>query len=290
MSFLLFAQACGVVIDRLHDDGRIHRCATTAHPRAKNGAYAFDGSRGWAMAWDCADRVQWFSDPQARPWTPDEKRAWMARRDAERRDQERKYTQAAKASEAALRACRMDVHGYLRLKGFAATKALVTQDDALFVPMRNFATNALQGAQTIRWDAEARQWVKKMTYGMRAKAAVFRLGRAKAFETVLCEGFATGLSIDAALRTVSADAAVLVCFSAQNMQHVAGLLDARSGFYVVADNDASGTGEAAAKAIGRPYCMAPTVGWDANDWHIAQGLVPLCSALVTMRRERRMAA
>lgn len=289
MSFVRFAQACGVVIDRLHDDGRIHRCGTVAHPRSKNGAYAFDGDRGWAMAWDAGDKVQWFSDPRARPWTEEDKRAWMARRDAERREQERKYAQAAKTAQAMLRACRLDEHGYLRLKGFPKAKGFVTDDETLLVPMRNLRTNELQGAQAIHWDAEIRQWTKKMVYGMRAKAAVFRIGRsAGGGSTVLCEGFATGLSIDAALRQLNFSWSVLVCFSAQNMAHVASMLE--GSFYVFADNDASQTGESTAKAIGRPYCMAPTVGWDANDWHFAHGLVPLCAALMRLRQEASMAA
>lgn len=286
MSFSAFALSCGVVVDRPREDGRIHRCPTVAHPRSKNGAYAFDGRRGWVQAWDSSDAVQWYQDPHATPWTDADKRAWIARRDAERREQERKYQKAAKAAETLLRSCTMAEHGYLRLKGFPKVRALV-KDEILVVPMRNVRTNALQGAQTIHWDAESRKWIKKMLYGMRAKAAVFRLGRSTR-ETVLCEGFATGLSIDAALQMMHAEASVLVCFSAQNMQHVAGQLG--GSIYVFADNDASGTGERIAKAIGRPYCMAPTVGHDANDWHIAEGLVPLCSALMRMRQEDREAA
>jgi len=284
MNFVLFAQACGVEIGRLIADGRIHRCGSVAHPRSRNGAYAFDGERGWAMAWDAGDQVQWFSDPRATPWTEADKRAWMARRDSDRREQEQRNQQAARAAEEALRACATTEHGYLKLKGFPKLRALVTADGALFVPMRNVRTNALQGYQTIRWDAENRQWIKKMLYGMRAKGAVFRLGRSER-ETVLCEGFATGLSIDAALQQMRVNASVLVCFSAQNMAHVAGHV---SGLvYTFADNDASGTGEAVARQIGRPYCMAPAVGWDANDWHQADGLVPLCAALMRLRQEAR---
>lgn len=281
MSFSMFARACGVIVDHPRTDGKIHRCGTVAHPRSRNGAYAFDGRRGWAQAWDAGDQVQWFNDPTATPWTEAEKREWMARRDAERRAQELRYQRVAKEAESLIRGCAMAEHGYLRLKGFPTVRALV-KGETLVVPMRNVRTNAVQGAQTIQWDAEARQWVKKMLYGMRAKGAIFRLGSGSR-EIVLCEGFATGLSIDAALKMLHADASVLVCFSAQNMQHVAEQVLGR--VYVFADNDASGTGERVAKAIGRPYCMAPTVGHDANDWHMAEGLVPLCSALMRMRQE-----
>lgn len=299
MSFGLFAKACGMIVDHPKTDGKIHRCGTTEHPRSKNGAYAFDGVRGWAMAWDAGGETQWYDDPNAQPWTEDEKRAWLARRDVERAEQHRKHAQAAQRADAVIRSCAQSTHGYLRLKGFPDLRALVAdqyerfeqradgswspviQPDVLVVPMRNLRTNALQGLQAIYRRDDA--WVKEMTPGMRAKGAVLRLGRQNAHECVLCEGWATGLSIEAAIKQMRIDASVLVCFSDSNMVFVAEALEGR--FYTFADNDRSGAGERAAKAIGRPYCMAPTVGWDANDWHASEGLIPLCAALMKTRRD-----
>ena len=43
------------------------------------------------------------------------------------------------------------------------------------------------------------------------------------------------------------------------------------GGVVVADNDASGTGERVAKEIGWPYWMSPVLGEDANDAHQRMG-------------------
>ena len=41
---------------------------------------------------------------------------------------------------------------------------------------------------------------------------------------------------------------------------------------VIADNDASGTGQAAAERIGLPYWISDQVGEDLNDYHLRLGL------------------
>src|SRR3546814_7594504 len=76
-----------------------------------------------------------------------------------------------------------------------------------------------------------------------------------------CEGYATALSIQAALKRLYRRASVVVCFSASNLAHVAKSLGGR----VVADHDESGTGERAARETGLQWCMPPDVGTDAND-------------------------
>ena len=138
------------------------------------------------------------------------------------------------------------------------------------------------GLQVIRWVEADRAYEKKMLPGMRAKGAVFWLGDKKAPETFLCEGYSTGLSISAALRSVGLRASVLVCFSAGNLAHVAPLIQGKA--FVFADHDKSGTGEQAAKQTGLPYCMAPEVGMDANDLHKSAGLMAVCQQLMKVRR------
>lgn len=311
MRFTEFARACGVDIRRLRDDGKIHRCPTLAHPRSTNGAYAFDGTRGWVMAWDAGGETQWYEDPNAKPWTDEQKAAWLRERDAARALQDRKYREAAERAAGVMKALTPRAHGYLRLKGFGSTKALVadtytrlkkvrqpegsdapdkwatvTDTNVMFVPMRDRSGN-LRGGQMIFWSEEDRAWVKEMTPGMRAKGAVLRLGPLRTTLTILCEGFATGLSIQAAVHQMRLRAEILVCFSDSNMVHVAeGLV---GPVIVSADNDVSGAGERAAKAIGRPYFMAPTVGHDANDWHQDAGLMPLCAAIMRARADIEVA-
>jgi putative DNA primase/helicase len=300
VSFENFARAHGVDIRRLIPDGRIRRCPTLAHPRSDNGAYSWDGERGWVQAWDGDGEVHWYDDPHARPPSRQQLQERAQRRSEDAERVRRKQERAAAVASGLLQQCAVGTHGYLRLKGFHQERALVlptytrrkrvddgfaevTSCDVLTVPMRDLRTNELLGAQLIWWSALDRTWVKEMVAGMRAKGAVLRLGHPAARETWLVEGYATGLSVLAALRQMRTDAAVLVCFSAGNLVHVAEAIQGRA--FVFADNDASCAGEAAARRTGLPYCMAPNEGMDANDWHTAAGLLPLCAAMTRARRE-----
>jgi putative DNA primase/helicase len=200
---------------------------------------------------------------------------------AEDARKQRGYRQAAIDAQRTIDNCAMGTHFYLNAKGLSDVQALVS-GSRLIVPMRNLDTHALQGIQTIDWNAGERRWDKKMAPGMRARGAVLRLGNQRAQETFLCEGYATGLSIDMALRRLRLNASVLVCFSAANMVHVAAL--ARGRRFVVADNDASLAGQAAASKTGLAYCMSERVGEDANDLHQRAGIVALCKLLIDVRR------
>lgn len=284
--FVTFAHAHGVLVDhaKLFSSQRIHRCGTTDKPRSKNGAFFFDGQRGWVWDWSGEARVQWWNDPTAKPWTDAEKEQWRRDREASRSAQQRSYAEAAQRAQALLDTAKADVHDYLHLKGFRDLRAPVLEDGALAVPMRNIVTNRLQGLQLIRWDGEARKWVKKMTYGMQARNAVFRMGPPKAKELIFCEGYATGLSLEVAARQLRLHAAVVVCFSAGNIKPVADQVQGRK--YVYADNDASGAGERAAFEAGLPYCMSDTVGYDANDDHQKHGLMAVCKKLMDLRMRR----
>jgi putative DNA primase/helicase len=286
MSFVTFARAHGVEIDanRLVASDKIKRCPTTEKPKSTNGAYFWDGSRGWVFAWDGEARTQWYDDPNAKPWTDEEKRAWAVRRRTAAVEQERKYESAALRAAVMLRATSPGPHDYLIRKGLPRNEGLVLPDGELLVPMRNLATNELQGAQVIRWLPEEMKWEKKMVPGMRAKGAVLRLGLKTAPETILCEGYATGLSIELAARQMRLNASVLVCFSDSNMVYVSGLLT-KGKRIVFADNDKSGAGERAARETGLPYCMSEIEGEDANDVHVRGGLMPVCSLLMKARTQ-----
>ena len=93
-----------------------------------------------------------------------------------------------------------------------------------------------------------------------------------------CEGYATALSVQAALRYLSRQGQVVVCFSAGTLARVA-----RHG-YVIADNDASEAGEKAARETGLPWWMPPKVGMDANDWHMSQGVSALADGITRLYR------
>ena len=93
---------------------------------------------------------------------------------------------------------------------------------------------------------------------------------------VLCEGYATALSTQQALRNLKVPYVLHVTFSAGNMKKVAATLP---GGLVIADNDASGTGERVARDIGWPYWMSDTVGEDANDYSQRRGVFALAMGI-----------
>ena len=292
MSFINFARAHGVEIDpgKLYASDRIRRCPTTDKPHSTNGAYFWDGERGWVFNWSGEARVQWFEDSNAKAWTKEEKRAWAMKRQTANADIQRKHEAAALHAAMLLRSTTPGPHDYLLRKGLLRSEGLSLPDGALLVPMRNLFTNELQGAQVIRWMPEEMKWDKKMIPGMKAKGAVLRLGSKTAAETILCEGYATGLSIELAARQLRLNSSVLICFSDSNMVHVASLLT-KGKRIVFADNDRSGAGEKAARDSGLPYCMSDIEGEDANDLHKRAGLVPVCALLMKARnQEAAMAA
>jgi putative DNA primase/helicase len=282
MTFIDFARAHGVDIDpgKLYPSEKIKRCGTVERPNSGNGAYFWDGERGWVMDWSGEARVIWFEDPKAKPWTDEEKRQWALKRSAAASEQDRKYDRTALEADKTLRSAKMDHHPYLEIKGFKETRGLVL-GDKLLIPMRNVSTNKLQGYQSIRWDGDLRKYEKKMLHGMRAKNAVLFLGSRDAPECWLVEGFATGLSVRHALRSVGIPASVVICFSASNMIQVASQIPGTR--FVFADNDESKTGEKSAMQTGLPWIMADTVGWDANDLHLKESLFAVVGKIMACR-------
>lgn len=277
MRFVDFARAHGVEIRDLYPSEKIQRCGTVDKPNSKNGAWFWDGERGWVFNWAGEARVQWYQDEK--PWTEADKLAWKKRRDAANATQDIAQQKAAQRAQEMLNKAKHGEHNYLHMKGFGDVEGIVL-DDMLLIPMRNVITNQLQGLQTIRWIEDERRYEKKMIYGMKAKGAVFRMG-IRTNETFLCEGYSTGLSIAKALRSIGSNASVVVCFSAGNLEHVATQIKGRK--FIYADNDESGTGEKAAKATGIPYCMSDTVGHDANDDHQKLGLMAVCKKIMEVR-------
>jgi putative DNA primase/helicase len=116
---------------------------------------------------------------------------------------------------------------------------------------------------------------KKFMFGQRTSNASFVFDNSGPH--ILCEGYATALSVRAALKAMKRRYTLHVCFSASNMIKVAAGLP--SGL-VIADNDSSATGERAAKQIGWPYWMSSVIGHDANDEMRAKGIYKFSQSLV----------
>ncbi len=185
----------------------------------------------------------------------------------------RRAEQAAQLATKMLGEAELLPHDYLTRKGFPDTNGLViAKDNLLLVPMRSIHTGNVQTLQTITADGQ-----KRFLAGGKAKGAVYNLGRHWTHWYV--EGYATGLSVQAALRRMYRDDQVVVCFSAANLAHVTSPSESSPRpRYVIADNDESGTGQRYAKKTGLPYWFPPETG-DANDYHQAHGLETLAEGI-----------
>lgn len=280
--FVTFARAHGVDIQDLWPSERIKRCPTVDNPKKKNGAYFYDGTRGWVQAWDGDCEIHWWDDPSRAEPTQAERDEWARKKKLREEQQERMWGAAARKSQRLMDTAKLAEHDYLHRKGLGDLKGLVLPTGELFVPMRSLATGDLTGCQTIFWDMEGRTWVKKMMYGTRAKGAALRIGPRVATEICLCEGYATGLSISKAFGQMRLPGTVLVCFNTGNMIEIARHLGGHRA-YVFADHDANGAGAKAAQATGLPYIMSPVEGEDANDLHVRAGLMPVCNLIMHAR-------
>ena len=281
MNFIDFARTHGVDINptRLYPSDKIKRCPTLAKPRSDNGAYYWDGRRGWVMDWSGEAKVIWFDDGQE-PWTPEEKSKWAAKRRSELSEKDQAYLRAASTAASILKSCELKEHPYLSYKGLSDELGLV-KGDLLLVPMRNVVSRKIQGYQSIYWDIKEKRYQKKMFPGMRAKNAVLTLGSPNSTETWFVEGYATGLSLKNACNACGIAAKVIVCFSANNLIQVANQL---SGLrYVFADNDESETGQSAAEQTGLPWTMADQLGFDVNDLHVSKGLFAVVKKVMDLR-------
>lgn len=187
---------------------------------------------------------------------------------AMQREQQRK---ACGEAERMIQSAVPSHHPYLTRKGFPEAVGLV-KAEKLLVPMWDVNSyRRLLSFQEISADGE-----KRFLAGSRTKGAVYRIGTAYARRTALCEGYATGLTIDAALSRLNASRSVVVCFSAMNLVAVAPQFP---GAVVCADNDESKTGEEAAQKTGLPWCMPPQVGTDFNDLHQQRGLTAVIDVI-----------
>lgn len=223
-------------------------------------------------------RDEGFQQPTAQQMA-DRQREARDRASAEGQERIRMAQAAARKADWILSQCVSERHAYLDSKGFTEAEGLVwrpeQESNLLCIPMR--VSGKLSGLQMIDKTSQ-----KKFLAGQVTSGAEFCFDcRAVAASDWWVEGFATGLSLRACLSAIKQPYRIHVCFSANNLQRMA-----RSGF-VVADNDASGTGEAAAKATGLPYWMAPSVGQDLNDFHKAHGLFRASQALGRWLRETK---
>lgn len=192
--------------------------------------------------------------------------------EAQQRERQFRQKQRARQREAAFQASELvqrssvAKHPYLARKGFPEGMGLV-HGDHLVVPMRD----AREYGQLISAQLISPTGDKRFLTGGRAGGACFRIGASPrdAKHVVLCEGYATGLTIHAALSRLPGPSAVIVCFSALNMEAVAEWFPQAR---IAADNDASDTGRRSAERTGLKWTMPYEVGTDWNDVQVNLGI------------------
>ncbi len=271
MNFVQFAQAHGLVIDRLVE-GQWKRVRTTDHPKKRNGAYKFLGDVGFVQNHATMEKVAvWKPEGTAQVDRQEMRRMALKAAQIERRRQ----AEARDIAECMLRDASLETHPYLAAKGFPHEKGLVLNGE-LLIPMREFSLyRQVNSVQRIAADGS-----KLFLPGGKAKGSVFFIGPMVPRERWLVEGYATGLSVRAAIRSMYRDAQVIVCFSAGNLSHIGRLVaELRCPAYVMADNDKSEAGAKAAQESGLPWVMPPEVGTDANDMHQAHGVRALANLI-----------
>lgn len=261
MEFLSFARSHGLLMEYTIQDGRVHRVPTEAKPRRRNGAYQYDGASGWVQDWTIHERAIAFRSSHPAP-------ALRVRPPVI--DYEAERAAAKCAAQQIIARCFVEQHPYLKNKGFPIDKAFVDRQDSMMVVPMHIASRygEIVSVQRISADGE-----KRFLRSGAAKDAVFHLGRGP--DDFLVEGYATALSVRAALSSMYRKARVVVCFSAGNLARVARFYPRGT---VVADNDVSGAGEAAARASGLRWVM-PTSTGDANDLHQSDGLGAVCAMI-----------
>lgn len=283
MTFLDFAAAHGLVIERVVE-GRWARVKTTDKSKKRNGAYKFLGDVGFVQNHATMEKVAvWKPEGGALPVDHAAMRQMM-RENAQA--ETRRQAGARAVAEDMVRRAALDAHPYLVGKGFPQEKGLVL-DGELLVPMREFRLyRQLNSVQRIAEDGS-----KLFLPGGKAKGSVFFIGPFMARERWLVEGYATGLSMRLALRSMYRDAQVVVCFSAHNLALVGGFVkDLMPTAYVMADNDQSGAGARAAEETGLPWVAPSQEGEDANDLHQREGIRALANLIRTVRARAAEAA
>jgi putative DNA primase/helicase len=268
MDFIEFARSHGIIINDHPPMGVWKRYPTEDHPRSRNGAVKYMGTHGFVQNHATSTVVSiWKPDSPVATKTKSVYLASIRQAENERHKQQQV---AVKRSIAMLNGSGFATHPYLEKKGFPDEQGNVLWHEGkpvLLIPMR--VAGSLVGLQQIDADGG-----KKFLYGQRTNGATFTFNNKGI--NIVCEGYATALSVRAALKQMKQRYTLHVCFSAGNMAKVAAGLERG---IVIADNDASGTGQQVAQQIGWTTWMSDRVGEDANDYHQRVGMFKFTQSL-----------
>lgn len=259
MNFQSFAETHGLIITHLITDKWV-RVPTIDKPHSKNGAYFFDGQSGAVQNWAIHEKpVSW----RDKSYKPDPLAA--EKREKARKLQAEKQEKAKKKAVFIMNNAIESTHPYMARKGFPRQKVYVW-NNLIALPMR--IDGKLVGCQLISEDG-----TKKFLSGQVTKGASLVIDN-KGMD-IICEGFATGMSIRNAMRHLKMRYRIHICFSAGNMVEVAKSM--RDPF-VVADHDPVGI--RTAQKIGR-YWLSDVDGEDFNDAEQRLGVEEVSQSLLT---------
>jgi putative DNA primase/helicase len=269
MDFVQFARSHGIIINDLPPVGAWKRYPTEDHPRKKNGAVKYMGTHGFVQNHATSTVVSLWKPESTERSNLDIRSIVISQAQAEQQRM-KLATEAVGKAVRMLNASGYRTHPYLRKKGFddeQGSVLMIENEPVLLIPMR--CGKSLVGIQQI-WE----NGTKKFLYGQRTSGATFTFDNKGI--NIVCEGYATALSVRAAMKQLKRRYTIHVCFSAGNMVRVAEGLE--QGI-VIADNDESGTGQRAAADIGWPVWISDQVGEDANDAHNRMGLFEFSQSL-----------
>ena len=211
MDFIQFARSHGIIINDYPPVGSWKRYPTEDHPRKKNGAVKYMGTHGFVQNHAVSTVVSlWKPEASDRLTSPDMRSIIISQARAE---QERKKlsTEAVNKSVRMLNESGYRTHAYLESKGFPDEQGSVLNIEnkpVLLIPMR--LGKSLCGVQQIWEDG-----TKKFLYGQRTSGATFTFDNKGI--NIVCEGYATALSVRAAMKQMKHRYTIHVCFSAGNM-------------------------------------------------------------------------
>ncbi|RDE08368.1 toprim domain-containing protein [Pelagibacterium lacus] len=274
---------------------------TTAKNGKGDGRLICDEDRVTCVNWQTGDKATVWVKSE---FTPAEKKRFAERRARDRRDDRERAARAASIAALIIRAAKFDTHGYLAAKGFPSGKALVASAEIIgalggeyLVPAGGRSAIVVPAQIGKRISSVQLIWedgTKKFLFGGEMSGAFHTVASGRV--TWICEGYATALTVCAALRGLNRHDAVLVGFSASNIVKVARAISGRC--FIAADHDAPpkvkpeqfgglGAGEYFARQAERPYTIPPEMGDDFNDMHQSEGIFAVQRVLSKLIREAR---
>lgn len=249
MTFIEFAKLYGLILGNIIPN-EVIRCPTIDHPEKQNGAYLYSAGRSWVMNWSFMTKpvefngaldldITEFCIPKERP---------------------KNNPECIQRAKFILSNSSEDTHPYLTRKGINEKVRVYLGD--VVIPVVSYPDKTIRGLQIIY--PKDSGYSKRFLSGTQLKGGVNILpsnSNTVSYSAVLCEGFATGLSI---WMSTNKKISVVVCFCASNIVTVAKqFISLGRTAIVYADNDEVGL-DAAVKAK-VPYVKSDKKGNDAND-------------------------